>query len=227
MNFRRLLLGRPLANDEQDQQRISILTAIPVLGLDALSSTAYGPEAALAVLIPLGAAGSRFLWPLMVAILALLVLLGISYRQTITAYPTGAGSYAVVRSNLGTFAGLLAATALMIDYILNVAVGISSGVAALVSALPSLQPHILPLCLVVLALITLANLRGTGEAGLLFSFPTYLFLASFILILIWGLAKTLMTSNPRPSPAPSRPHPPPRPSRSGSSSTPLPADAPP
>lgn len=189
MHFRRLLLGRPLANSEQDQQKLSLVTALPALGLDALSSTAYGPEAALAVLIPLGAAAPGYLWPLMLAILGLLVLLGISYRQTISAYPSGAGSYDVARANLGTFAGLLAATALMIDYILNVAVGISSGVGALVSALPALQPHILLLCLAVLLLITLANLRGTGEAGLLFSLPTYLFLAAFLGILICGLGR--------------------------------------
>ncbi len=128
--------------------------------MDALSSAAYGPEAALTLLIPLAAAGIAYILPIMASIIILLVIVYFSYRQTIVAYPTGGGSYTVARQNLGDFPGLLAAAALMIDYVLTAAVGISAGVGALVSAVPSLQPHTLLICLVILVLITIVNLRG-------------------------------------------------------------------
>ena len=120
---------------------------MPALGLDALGSSAYGPEAALTLLIPLGAAGPRYIGPITAVLLVLLALLYFSYRQTIAAYPNGGGSYTVAKENLGANAGLLAAAALMLDYVLNVAVGISAGVGALVSAVPALQPYTLWLCL--------------------------------------------------------------------------------
>src|SRR5881398_4143195 len=112
--------------------------------------------------------------PIMVAILVLLAMLFLSYWQTIGAYPVNGGSYTVAKENLGAWAGLLAAAALMIDYVLNVAVGISAGVAALVSAAPTLHHYTVPLCMAILLVITLLNLRGTGEAGLAFALPTYL-----------------------------------------------------
>src|SRR5580698_1292633 len=158
-------LGRRLASREQNRQRIGVFSGLPALGLDGLSSSAYGPEAALTLLLPLGALGLNYILPITTAILALLAMLYFSYRQTIAAYPVNGGSYTVAKENLGTWASLLAAAALMIDYVLNVAVGISAGVGALVSAAPHLHQYTLPLCLTILALITLLNLRGTGEAG--------------------------------------------------------------
>ena len=201
-----ILLGRRLANREQDTRRIGWLEAVPAMGLDGLGSSSYGPEAALTMLLPLGAASLGWIGPITWAIVALLAVLYISYRQTIIAYPTNGGAYTVAKENLGRNAALLAAAALMIDYVLNVAVGISAGVGALVSSVPALQPHILPICLLILALVTLANLRGTGEAGLLFALPTYVFLASFIGLVGLGLVKaTLEGGHPIPLVAPPRP----------------------
>lgn len=183
----RLLLGRPLANRESRGQQIGVFEAVPAMGLDGLSSSAYGPEAALTVLAAAGAAGLAYIGPLMLVILVLLGILCVSYWQTVEAYPKSGGAYVVAKANLGVDASLLAATALMIDYVLNVAVGISAGVAALVSAAPDLQPYTLSLCLGVLALITLANLRGTTDAGRLFALPTYLFIGCFMVVIALGL----------------------------------------
>src|SRR5262252_2569525 len=182
----RLLLGRTLATSEGAERKIGVLAGIPALGLDGLSSSAYGPEAALTVLLPLGVVGLVYIGPIILVILVLLVILYFSYRQTIAAYPGGGGSYTVARENLGVGASLLAAAALMIDYVLTVAVGISAGIAALISAFPSLQPHTLPLCLFALVLIALVNLRGTSEAGLIFAVPTYLFVGCLGFVLIVG-----------------------------------------
>src|SRR6266513_3940634 len=163
MSLLDLLLGKPLASDQARAECIGVAAGIPIFGLDALSSAAYGPEAALTLLIPLGAAGIAYMIPISASIIVLLAIVYFSYRQTIQAYPGGGGSYTVARQNLGVSAGLLAAAALMIDYVLTVAVGISAGVGALVSAIPELQPHTLRLCLVILGLITLINLRGVRE----------------------------------------------------------------
>jgi amino acid transporter len=187
-----LLIGRPLSTREERGQRIAMAAGIAVFGLDALSSAAYGPEAALTVLRPIGKLGVEYIVPLSLGIIALLAIVFISYRQTIEAYPGGGGSFTVARENLGNFPGLLAGAALMIDYILNVAVGISAGVGALISAAPKLQPHTLALCLGILALITLINLRGLREAGLVFMLPTYMFVGSLTAMIVIGLIKTLM-----------------------------------
>jgi amino acid transporter len=196
-----LLIGPPLASSEQPERKIGPLAGLPIFGLDGLSSSAYGPEAALVVL---GAFGPAYIESITWIILLLLATLYISYRQTIRVYPKAAGSYLVAKENLGTNLGLTAAAALMIDYILNVAVGISAGVGALVSAVPMLQPHVLMLCLIVLAIISLVNLRGTPEAGWLFAAPTYLFIFSMATVLGISLVR-IMTGNshPRPVIAPS------------------------
>src|SRR3954467_11972263 len=172
-----VIFGRPLASDEQDETKIGPAAGVPAMGLDGLTSSAYGPEAALTILLPLGAAGLGYIGPITLVILVILAMLYFSYRQTIAASPVNGGSYPVARDNLGTWPGLVAAAALMIDYVLNVAVGISAGVAALVSAVPALHAYTLPLCLVILTMVTLVNLRGTAEAGLAFAIPTYLFIA--------------------------------------------------
>ncbi len=205
MSWTSILLGRPLANREQSEQKLGVLSGVPALGLDGLGSSAYGPEAALTILIPLGAAAPAYLVPLTVLLLILLGLLYISYRQTITAYPNGGGAYTVAKENLGVSSGLLAASALMIDYVLNVAVGISAGIAALVSAFPALHPYTLWLCLLTLLLVTLVNLRGTVESGLAFAVPTYLFLASFFALLGIGVVRALLAGgHPAPVVPPPR-----------------------
>jgi len=184
-----LLLGRPLANSEERAEKIGPLQGIPVFGLDALGSAAYGPEAALTLLIPLGLLGVQYIPLITLAIIVLLTIVYFSYRQTIAAYPTGGGSYTVATKNLGTFPGLLAGTALIIDYVLVAAVGIAAGVGALVSALPRLQPHTLGLCLAILLLITLVNLRGLRETGTVFMVPTYLFVGCLGATLVVGAWK--------------------------------------
>ncbi len=181
-----LLFGRALATSEERAEHIGPLAGIPVFGLDALSSAAYGPEAALTLLIPLGLLGVKYIVPVSTAIVILLVIVYFSYRQTIEAYPRGGGSYTVASQNLGEGAGLLAAAALMIDYILTAAVGISAGVGALISAMPSLQPHTLALCLMVLAILTLVNMRGVHDTGVVFMIPTYLFTATLLIVIAVG-----------------------------------------
>ena len=192
MSITTFLLGRTLANREAEGDKIGVLEGVPSMGLDGLGSAAYGPEAALTVLVPLGAAGLGSIGPITGVILVLLGVLFVSYWQTIQAYPSNGGSYTVARENLGTGAGLLAAAALMVDYMLNVAVGISAGIAALTSAIPMLQPYTLALCLLVLALVTLVNLRGTKESGLALALPTYLFIAGLGGVLLLGVVKILL-----------------------------------
>ena len=197
------LLGKQLASHEEDEQKVGVFAGIPMLGLDALSSSAYGPEAALTILLPLGTLGLAALGPITLIILALLAILYFSYRQTIAAYPGGGGSYTVAKENLGVKAGLLAAAALLLDYILNVAVGISAGIGALISAFPALQPHTLGLCLLTLALIAFVNIRGVRESGVAFALPTYLFVGSLFLVLGIGLYRTLAAGgHPIPVTAP-------------------------
>lgn len=199
MRLLRFLLGRPLANREQSERKLGPLEAVPAMGLDGLGSSAYGPEAALTVLIPAGAAALSWLGWVMGPILALLAILYVSYRQTIRAYPTNGGAYTVSKENLGANASLLAAAALMVDYVLTVTVGISAGIAALVSAVPALHPWMLTLCLSMLALITIINLRGTLDDGRVLAPPTYLFVASFLVLVAIGVWKTI-ASGGRPEP---------------------------
>src|SRR5437773_1671921 len=168
-----LLFGRPLKSSDDRGEKLGPAAGIAVFGLDALSSAAYGPEAALTLLIPLGAAGLRYIGPISALIICILLIVYFSYQQTIAAYPGGGGAYTVAKQNLGTRAALLAGAALALDYVLNVAVGISAGVGALVSAIPALLPHTLLICLVILVLLTLVNLRGIRESGIAFMLPTY------------------------------------------------------
>jgi amino acid transporter len=200
------ILGRPLASSEDQQERVGSIAGVSVFGLDALSSAAYGPEAALTVLIALGAAGLGYGLPIMIAVSVILSIVYFSYRQTIAAYPQGAGSYTVAKENLGGRAGLLAAVALMIDYTLNVAVGISAGIGALVSAFPSLQPYTLLLCLAVLVLLAFMNLRGLRESGLAFMPPTYLFVGCLGIVIVLGVFQAVISGgNPHAVIAPPPP----------------------
>jgi amino acid transporter len=203
MAFVDFIFGRRLSNREQETRKIGWFEAVPAMGLDGLGSASYGPEAALTVLMPLGAASLAWVGWVMAPILALLAVLYLSYRQTIVAYPSNGGAYTVSRENLGRNASLLAAASLMVDYILNAAVGISAGVGALTSSVPALQPWTLPLCLAILAVVTLANLRGTPEAGWLFALPTYVFVVSFLGLVgggLWNIAVTAGHPQPVVSP---------------------------
>jgi amino acid transporter len=193
------VFGRRLASAEEDEQKIGPLAGVPVLGLDALSSAAYGPEAALTLLLPLGVLGLSWVLPISAIIVGLLLIVYFSYRQTISAYPGGGGSYTVAKENLSQTAALVAGAALAIDYVLNVAVGISAGVGALVSAAPVLLPLTLPLCLAILGLLTLVNLRGTRESGLTFLLPTYLFVGTLTAVLAIGGVKAVLAGG-HPSP---------------------------
>jgi amino acid transporter len=204
LNF---LFGRPLATSEERAEHIGPVAGIPIFGLDALSSAAYGPEAALTLLIPLGLVGVKYIVPVSVAIVCLLAIVYVSYRQTIDAYPRGGGSYTVASQNLGIGMGLLAASALMIDYILTAAVGISAGVGALISAVPSLQPHTLQLCLLVLVLLTIVNMRGVHDTGLVFMIPTYIFTLTLLAVIAVGAWHVVLAGgHPQPvTPIPALP----------------------
>ena len=205
MRLTHFLIGRPLATSEERAEHIGPSAGIPIFGLDALSSAAYGPEAALTLLIPLGLVGVDVIMPISAAIIALLVIVYFSYRQTIEAYPHGGGSYTVASENLGHRAGLLAAAALMIDYVLTAAVGISAGVGALISAVPSLQAHTLALCLGILLVLTLVNIRGVRDTGSAFILPTYLFVGSLLVVIVVGSVRVLI-SHGHPVPVVAPPH---------------------
>ncbi|HLW78468.1 MAG TPA: amino acid permease, partial [Terriglobia bacterium] len=208
MNILDVVVGKPIKTSDERAEQIGAAQGIPIFGLDALSSAAYGPEAALSLLIPLGLLGVRYIIPVSAAIITLLVIVYFSYRQTIAAYPSGGGSYTVARFNLGAPASLLAAAALLADYILTAAVGISAGVGALVSAVPSLLPHTVSLCVGILIIITILNLRGVREAGTAFAVPTYLFLGTLLVTIAAGILHVLWSGG-HPTPAAPLPPPPP------------------
>lgn len=193
MSFFDVLFGRPLATSDERAEHIGVAAGIPIFGLDALTSAAYGPEAAMTLLIPLGVAGLDHIVPVITAILILLTIVFFSYRQTIEAYPAGGGSYTVATENLGHGAGLLAAAALMIDYILTAAVGISAGVTALTSAVPSLHHHTLSICLVILAILAIVNLRGVKDTGAAFILPTFFFVVTLLALVVVGGVKAYMS----------------------------------
>ena len=207
MNILDLVVGKPIKTSDERAEEIGPAQGIPIFGLDALSSAAYGPEAALSLLIPLGLVGVRYIVPVSAAIITLLVIVYFSYRQTIAAYPSGGGSYTVARFNLGASAGLLAAAALLADYILTAAVGISAGVGALISAVPGLLPHTVSLCVGILIVITILNLRGVREAGTIFAVPTYLFVGTLLITIVAGLFRVLLSGG-HPTPAVALPPPP-------------------
>jgi amino acid transporter len=193
MNIIDLIVGKPLKTSDERAEQIGPIAGIPIFGLDALSSAAYGPEAALTLLIPLGLLGVRYILPISLAIITLLVIVYFSYLQTIAAYPSGGGSYTVARFNIGAFPGLLAAAALLTDYILTAAVGISAGVGALVSAAPSLQPHTVLMCVGILIVITVLNLRGVHDAGIAFMIPTYLFVGTLLILIVGGVTRVVLS----------------------------------
>jgi amino acid transporter len=200
--LKRWLVGPPMPLAQARHERLSKRIALAVFSSDALSSVAYATEEILLVLMLAGAAAVSLAVPIAVAITALLVIVVISYPQTIHAYPSGGGSYIVARANLGTVPGLVAAAALLVDYVLTVAVSVAAGVAAITSAVPELGDYKVGLAVGFVAAIALANVRGVRESGRIFAVPTYVFIASFGLLLVVGAFRMLTGSLPPAAPPP-------------------------
>lgn len=193
MDIWHLLVGRPLKTKEARSEEIGTSEGLAALSLDALTSVAYGPEAIALVLVGVGVAGIRYLVPESIAIMCLLAILVLSYSQVIDAYPRGGGAYAVSRDNLGVNASQLAAAALIVDYVLTVAISIAAGVGAITSAWPILLPWTVPLCLGILAIVTVLNLRGVGESARAFLLPTMVFIVGLLAILAVGFIHPHLT----------------------------------
>jgi amino acid transporter len=209
--LKRFFIGRALRTEQAAHERLSKKTALAVFSSDALSSTAYATEEillVLAVAAVYGQAGAfKYVVPISIGIALLLVIVAISYRQTIHAYPSGGGAYIVAKENLGTNAGLVAGASLLVDYVLTVAVSIAAGVAAITSMVQGtryawLDEHKVLLCLVFIAFIAVANLRGVRESGALFAAPTYAFLISFLFMIGYGLYSYSVYGGVAPAPGP-------------------------
>jgi amino acid transporter len=193
--LKRLLIGRPLASREFEHQRLPKRLALGVFSTDAIASTAFATQEILVVLVPAaGMAALGYLVPISLFVVALLVIVVASYRQTLYAYPNGGGAYIVSRENLGTNPALVAAASLLVDYTLTVSVSVAAGVAAITSAISPLRGYEVELAIALIAIITLANLRGAKESGRLFAPPTYLYLAIMTLLVVWGLIQTFSGS---------------------------------
>src|SRR5215217_7477770 len=208
---KRLLVGRALRTEDAIHERLTKKTALAVFSSDALSSTAYATEEILLVLAAAAAAtasGSfHYVVPVSIGIAVLLVIVAISYRQTIHAYPSGGGAYIVAKENLGTTPGLIAGASLLVDYVLTVSVSIAAGVAAITSMVQGtgfawLDDHKVLLCLVCIAFIATANLRGVRESGALFAAPTYAFLVSFLFLIGYGVVIYYLHGGHAPIPGP-------------------------
>jgi amino acid transporter len=190
---RRVLIGRPISTEQSIHERLTNVKALAVLSSDALSSVAYATEEILRVLILATVAGGlSFTLPIGFAVMLLLAIVAISYRQTIAAYPRGGGSYIVAKDNLGTLPGLTAAASILIDYTMTVAVSTTAGVAAIYSLFPSLQSIRVEICVGIVILVTIANLRGVREAGNIFAVPTYLFVVGILGMIAFGLLRTYL-----------------------------------
>jgi amino acid transporter len=185
-NVKRILLGTPIATAHAAHERLGPLTGLAIFASDALSSVAYATEEILLILTLAGGAALGFSFPIAVAIAVLIGIVVSSYRQTILAYPQGGGSYVVTRENLGRYPSLVAGAALLVDYVLTVAVSVAAGIAAITSAIPPLYPYRVTLCVAGVAVIAVGNLRGVRESGRLFALPTYLFLGAYFLLIGWG-----------------------------------------
>jgi amino acid transporter len=189
--LKRVLLGRALATEKLEHQLLPKFLALPVFSSDPLSSNAYATEEMMLVLVTAGAGALVYRIPLAMIIVAVLAIVIVSYRQTVRAYPSGGGSYIVAHENLGTLPGLVAAAALLTDYVLTVAVSVVAGVLAITSAAPALADHKVALSIGFVALVTLANLRGVKEAGTIFALPTYGFVAMVYVMLATGFVRCL------------------------------------
>jgi len=188
---KRLLLGRPLSSREFEQQRLPKRLALGVFSTDAIASTAFATQEILVVLVPAaGMAALGYLVPISLLVVALLVIVVLSYRQTLYAYPNGGGSYIVSRENLGTNPSLVAAASLLVDYTLTVSVSVAAGVAAITSAIAALRGYEVELAVALIVLIAVGNLRGVRESGRLFAPPTYVYVSMMTLLVVWGLFRT-------------------------------------
>ena len=194
--FKAVLVGRPLASYQADLQLLPKRLALPVFASDALSSVAYATEEAMIVLALAGVAAFSFITPVSLAVATLLGVVVVSYRQTIRAYPQGGGAFSVATDNFGIGAGAVAASSLLVDYVLTVAVSVSAGVAAITSAVPELIEWRVSIALFLIVMLTVANLRGVKEASTVFSVPTYLFILTVLAMLITGFARCLFDSCP-------------------------------
>ena len=183
---KRILLGTPIPTAHAAHERLGPLTGLAIFASDALSSVAYATEEILLILMLAGSVALGLSVPIAVAIGLLIAIVVSSYRQTILAYPQGGGSYIVTRENLGRYPSLVAGAALLVDYVLTVAVSVAAGIAALTSAIQPLYPYRVTLCIVGVILISVGNLRGVRESGRLFALPTYLFLGAYVLLIGWG-----------------------------------------
>ncbi len=201
MSLKRMLIGQPIETVQEKHERLSKVTGLAIFSSDNLSSVAYATEEILLALMVAGTALLNYALFIAIAIAALLAIIAISYFQTIHAYPTGGGSYIVAKDNLGTVSGLVAGAALLIDYVLTVAVSITAGIAAVTSAVPSLYEHRVLLCLIAIVILMLGNLRGLREAGKLFALPTYFFIFSLLGLIGVGLFKAF-TGAVAPAPLP-------------------------
>jgi amino acid transporter len=195
--MKRIVLGRPIATAEEMQERLSKKLALPVFSADAISSTAYATEEILLALVLAGTMALRYSIYVSLGVAALLAIVALSYQQTVHAYPTGGGSYVVARENLGLNPGLVAAASLMVDYVMTVAVSTASGVAALTSAFPNLYNHRVVICVGVVIVVALANLRGMRESGAIFALPTYAFVLLCGGLVIVGMIRWAMGDLPQ------------------------------
>src|SRR5512135_3014890 len=187
MSIKSFLIGSPIETVKEQHERLNKMAGLAVFSSDALSSVAYGPEEILLALMLGGTALLHFSVPVAIGIVVLIAIVATSYFQTVHAYPSGGGAYIVAKDNLGTYPGLVAGAALLIDYVLTVAVSISAGIAAITSALPSLRHYTIMMGLSAILLIMIINLRGVRESGNIFSVPVYLFIGSlFLLIFVSG-----------------------------------------
>ena len=201
----RALIGPPLRARDVAQEQITPVEGLSALSLDALTSVAYGPEAIIVVLAAAGASALHLVLPITIVIVVLLAILVFSYCQVIDAYPGGGGAYAVSRDNFGAGASLVAAAALVVDYTLTVAVSIAAGVGALTSAFPSFSSATVPICLGILAVVTILNLRGLGDAARAFLLPTLIFIVGLLAIIAIGLIHPLGANGRCPATPPCRP----------------------
>ncbi|MGG1554357.1 APC family permease [Paenibacillus ferrarius] len=193
-SLKKIVFGKPLKSSELESEKMQVWKALPILSSDALSSVAYGTEQILLELATVGAAAFAFSLPIAISIIALIMLLVLSYRQVIEAYPQGGGAYMVTKENLGMSWGRLTGVSLLIDYTLTVAVSISAGVQAITSAFPSAVPYIVPLALILVWIMVWLNLRGTSESGTVFAIPTYFFIFCVLLLVGKGLFDLLTGS---------------------------------
>jgi amino acid transporter len=197
--LRRMLFGRLLSTEEEPEERLSKIKALATFSSDNLSSVAYATELIMFSLLAAGAGALWLVMPISILIVTIFLIIVISYRQTIRAYPSGGGSYIVAKENLGTLPALLAAAALLTDYVLTVSVSVAAGIVAIISAFPELAPYRVPLGVVAIAFITLINLRGIRESGTIFAIPTYVFLVTTLALIAIGVGRTILGDTPHVS----------------------------